>query len=175
MRALPAPILSLATQQLSGRGRGANVWLSPAGCLQFSVLLRSPPRLKPSSIVFIQYLFGLAVVEACRLALPGKGGDKVRLKWPNDIYAVVQGPSGEEKKKIGGILVNTNFSGGQVDIVIGACASEYLPSRRPMSVLGLRLWDKRSEPLTNYFVVPVALWGGALNSGKCSGNDHASF
>lgn len=39
----------------------------------------------------------------------------MRLKWPNDLYAVV----GEEKKKIGGILVNASFSGGQADIIIG--------------------------------------------------------
>lgn len=69
-----------------------------------------------NKIVFVQYLFSLAVTEACRdPAVLGKWGDSVRLKWPNDLYAIV----GKEKKKIGGILVNTSFSGGQVDIIIG--------------------------------------------------------
>ncbi|KAG5717037.1 Biotin--protein ligase [Termitomyces sp. T112] len=69
-----------------------------------------------SKLVFIQYLFALAVVEACREeSVLGKVGNSVRLKWPNDIYVLVDG----ERKKIGGILVNTSFSGGKVDIVIG--------------------------------------------------------
>ncbi|KAF5379443.1 hypothetical protein D9615_006567 [Tricholomella constricta] len=114
---LPSPLVSLASYQLAGRGRGSNIWLSPAGCLMFSVLLRVPLSSFPASkLVFVQYLFALAVVEACRDEnVLGKRGDQVRLKWPNDVYAVVEG----ERKKIGGILVNTNFSGGKVDIVIG--------------------------------------------------------
>ncbi|KAG6856318.1 hypothetical protein H0H87_005598 [Tephrocybe sp. NHM501043] len=51
-----------------------------------------------SKLVFVQYLFALAVVEACRdEAVLGKWGEQARLKWPNDIYAVVDG----ERKKIG--------------------------------------------------------------------------
>ncbi|RDB27788.1 Biotin--protein ligase [Hypsizygus marmoreus] len=114
---LPTPLVSLASYQLAGRGRGSNIWLSPAGCLQFSVLLRlSLASFPASKLVFIQYLFALAVIEACRDDnVLGKRGNSVRLKWPNDVYAVVD----EERKKIGGILVNTSFSGGKVDIVIG--------------------------------------------------------
>ncbi|KAJ7151389.1 biotin-ligase [Mycena crocata] len=118
MGLLPTPLVSLASHQLAGRGRGANVWLSPSGCLQFSLLLRlSLSKFPASKLVFVQYLFALAVVEACRdESVLGAWAAPVRLKWPNDIYAVL----GEEKKKIGGILVNTSFSGGKVDIVIGS-------------------------------------------------------
>ncbi|KAJ7253033.1 biotin-protein ligase [Mycena haematopus] len=118
MSLLPTPLVSLASHQLAGRGRGANVWLSPSGCLQFSLLLRLSLSTFPASkLVFVQYLFALAVVEACRDEnVLGDAADPVRLKWPNDIYAVL----GDEKKKIGGILVNTSFAGGQVDIVIGS-------------------------------------------------------
>ena len=49
-------------------------------------------------------------------------GGRIRLKWPNDIYALVGG-EGEEKRKVGGVLVNTSFSGGKVDIVIGEFSS----------------------------------------------------
>lgn len=53
----------------------------------------------------------------------GRGGDKVRLKWPNDIYAVVgddgTGAGARGMKKLGGVLVNTNFSGGKIDVLIG--------------------------------------------------------
>ncbi|KAF8208185.1 biotin-protein ligase [Mycena galopus ATCC 62051] len=118
MGLLPAPLVSLASHQLAGRGRGANVWLSPSGCLQFSLLLRLSLSTFPASkLVFVQYLFALAVVEACRdESVLGDAADPVRLKWPNDIYAVL----GDEKRKLGGILVNTSFSGGKVDIVIGS-------------------------------------------------------
>ncbi|KAF8888834.1 hypothetical protein BD779DRAFT_1439855 [Infundibulicybe gibba] len=117
---LPTPIVSLASHQLMGRGRGSNVWVSPVGCLQFSLLLRvSLTRLPPNKLVFVQYLFGLAVADACRDdAVLGALGKKIRLKWPNDIYAVV-GPGESDVKKIGGILVNASFTGNNVDIVIG--------------------------------------------------------
>jgi biotin---protein ligase len=70
-------------------------------------------------LVFVQYLFGLAVVEACRdPGVLGEWGEQVRLKWPNDIYALF-GPN-KEKKKIGGILMNMSYSGSRTDVVIGA-------------------------------------------------------
>lgn len=111
----------MASFQLSGRGRGSNVWLSPPGCLQFSILLTLPSALS-SKIVFIQYLTALAVAEA----VDEDGRLGVKIKWPNDIYSEVEGVGGTEvgggvkgKAKIGGILVNTNYVGGQWRIVIG--------------------------------------------------------
>lgn len=120
MGLLPTPLVSLASHQLAGRGRGANIWLSPSGCLQFSLLLRLSLSTFPASkLVFVQYLFALAVVEACRdESVLGDAAGPVRLKWPNDIYAVL-GDGDGSKKKIGGILVNTSFAGGKVDVVIG--------------------------------------------------------
>lgn len=118
---LPTPIAFLASFQLSGRGRGSNIWLSPAGCLQFSLLLTLPSNLS-SKIVFIQYLMALAVCEA----VDDDGRLGVKVKWPNDIYAECEGVGGTEvgsgKKglaKLGGILVNTNFVNGQWRVVIG--------------------------------------------------------
>ncbi|KAI5124198.1 hypothetical protein M0805_005049 [Coniferiporia weirii] len=124
---LPVPLLSLATHQMSGRGRGTNTWLSPPGCLQFSLLLRLPLSHFPASkLVFIQYLFGLAVVEACRSpSILGDFGSGVRLKWPNDIYAITEHGG---TKKIGGILVNTSFMAGSVDIVVGCGLNVLSPS-----------------------------------------------
>ncbi|KAK0220968.1 biotin-ligase [Armillaria nabsnona] len=121
LAALPTPFLSLASFQLAGRGRGSNIWLSPAGCLQFSLLLRvSLPSFPANKLVFVQYLFSLAVTEACRdESVLGRRGESVRIKWPNDLYAVF-GPGEGDKKKIGGILVSTNFSGGKCDIIIGS-------------------------------------------------------
>ena len=119
LTSLPTPLLSLASAQLTGRGRGGNIWLSPPGCLQFSLLLRVPLSALPAQkIVFVQYLFALAVAEACRSEqVLGSEGSRVRIKWPNDIYAIARDG---EKKKIGGILVNTSFGSGKVELVIGA-------------------------------------------------------
>lgn len=74
--------------------------------------------------MFIQYLFSLAVSEACRdeSVLGSKAGGRVRLKWPNDIYAVQsdsEEPNRENAKKFGGVLVSASFTGSNVDIVIG--------------------------------------------------------
>jgi len=120
MSRLPSPMLSLASHQLTGRGRGSNVWISPLGCLQFSLLLRtSLANIPASKLVFLQYLASLAIVEACREeTVLGKLGEKIRLKWPNDLYVVLE--SGEEERmKIGGILINTSFTADKVDIIIG--------------------------------------------------------
>ena len=61
----------------------------------------------------------LAVAEACRTdaVLGAEAGARVRIKWPNDLYAVTREG---ERKKIGGILVNTSFGSGNVELVVGA-------------------------------------------------------
>ncbi|GAA5855329.1 hypothetical protein JCM8547_009037 [Rhodosporidiobolus lusitaniae] len=115
---LPSGLVCLASHQAAGRGRGGNSWISPAGCLQFSLVARLPAEQAANKVVFIQYLFGLAVVEAIR-GVEGYEKLGVCLKWPNDIYADVGGEGMERFKKIGGILVNSSFSEGQFNLVIG--------------------------------------------------------
>lgn len=101
---------------MSGRGRSSNSWISSAGCLQFSLLLRLPLS-QSRKIVFLQYLFGLAVVQAVRTK---EGYEKVgiRVKWPNDLYGEVGGEGGE-LRKVGGILVNSSFAGDEFSLVVG--------------------------------------------------------
>lgn len=67
------------------------------------------------------------MAEACReeAILGNEVGERVRLKWPNDLYAVI-GAGNTDRKKIGGILVNTSFTGNQVDIVIGQCIAVFV-------------------------------------------------
>lgn len=121
---LPSPLVSLATYQIAGRGRGGNLWVSPLGCLQFSLRLEvSLAALPASRLVFVQYLVALAVVEAARdEGVLGQWADRVRIKWPNDVYIV--GDGGEQKPtKVSGNLVYTSISGDAVDIIIGGCSS----------------------------------------------------
>ncbi|GAA5904307.1 biotin--[acetyl-CoA-carboxylase] ligase BPL1 [Sporobolomyces salmoneus] len=118
LSAIPSGLVCLASHQVAGRGRGGNSWISPAGCLQFSLVTRIALS-ESSRIVFVQYLFGLAVVEAVRSS-PGYEKVGVCLKWPNDIYADMgEGEGMERYKKIGGILVNSSFASGEFTIVTG--------------------------------------------------------
>ncbi|KAJ1023047.1 hypothetical protein NDA13_005094 [Ustilago tritici] len=157
LSALPVGTTFFATQQMSGRGRGGNRWISPKGCLQFSAVFRVPVSMA-SKTVFLQYLSGLAVVEGIRLALgdsdAGKRvAGKVRIKWPNDIYAEIptvgSTAGGERAKtatfeldskryaKLGGILVNSQFSGGNELVLISGCGVNCLNPRPTTSVSDL--------------------------------------
>ena len=153
---LPTPIVSLASYQLTGRGRGSNVWLCPSGSLLFSLLLRvSLLDFAASKLVFIQYLFSLAVAEACRdeSVLGSKAGGRVRVKWPNDIYAVESDSeevNTENAKKIGGVLVSASFTGKSVDVVIGMVLF-IQPDLKCGSSPSTRMRSKCAEPPTHDF------------------------
>ncbi|KAF8979116.1 biotin holocarboxylase synthetase [Entomortierella lignicola] len=125
-KSLPDGFVCNATIQVAGRGRGRNSWISPPGCTQFSMVLRHPVQARHASAVFVQYLVALAVVESV-CTLPGYEDIPLRLKWPNDIYAEAPLEDGEERQpgtppkmvKVGGVLVNSNFSGSEFLLVIG--------------------------------------------------------
>ena len=105
--------------------------MSPYGCLQFSLALRIPLAKVPANkLVFLQYLFSLAIVEACRdEAVLGSYGEAVKIKWPNDIYAGL-GKGGQRKfEKIGGVLVNTGIVNKNSQIVIGKSGGVASPRR----------------------------------------------
>ena len=71
-RALPEGTICVADAQGSGRGRGANAWASPPGCLMFS--LSSDVRLPGTRLPFVQYLVSLALVRAARREVVEKSG-----------------------------------------------------------------------------------------------------
>ncbi|KAJ2524067.1 biotin holocarboxylase synthetase [Coemansia sp. RSA 2049] len=123
---LPNGTVNVATIQLAGRGRGRNAWVSPVGCLQFTMLLRHP-SLKQAPVVMMQYLMSVSVVEAVK-AQKGYGGIPLRLKWPNDVYALHTpvGDSSDSSEstdssyaKIGGILVSSSFKAGEFTLLFG--------------------------------------------------------
>ncbi|KAK0508523.1 hypothetical protein JMJ35_008799 [Cladonia borealis] len=118
LRRLPAGFTATATVQVAGRGRGSNVWVSPAGSLMFSTVVRHPVSLTTQApIVFLQYLAALAIVEGIKTYDPGYRNLPIKLKWPNDIYAVH--PSTKELTKIGGILVNSHYNSSEFLSVVG--------------------------------------------------------
>lgn len=174
LSALPVGTTFFATQQMSGRGRGGNRWISPKGCLQFSAVFRVPVSMA-SKTVFLQYLSGLAVVEGIRIALgdseAGRAvAQKVRIKWPNDIYAEIPrvdsdaslatGASaraktatfelgGKRYAKLGGILVNSQFSGGNEFVLVSGCGVNCLNARPTTSVSDLISIHNRAMTASN--------------------------
>lgn len=71
---------------MAGRGRGSNVWVSPAGSLIFSVVIKHPMELSNTApVVFIQYLAAIATVEGIKSYDRGYKDVPVKLKWPNDV------------------------------------------------------------------------------------------
>lgn len=83
---LPTGFTCTATTQVAGRGRGSNVWVSPAGSLVFSVFMKHSMALNPTApVVFIQYLAAIAIVEGIKSYDKGYRNIPVKLKWPNDI------------------------------------------------------------------------------------------
>jgi BirA family biotin operon repressor/biotin-[acetyl-CoA-carboxylase] ligase len=82
-----------ADEQMTGRGRMAHNWFSPAGNLYLSILLRTgQPAARTAELSF---LAALAVADTVETLLPRQ--IRAMLKWPNDV--LVNGA------KIAGILL----------------------------------------------------------------------
>jgi biotin--protein ligase len=96
-----------AAQQVKGTGRGNNVWVSPEGCLMFSVQV---VHRNYATLVHAQYIMALSIVDAVRSRPEYKDID-LRIKWPNDIYW--------NKTKVAGVLVNSNYFENRFTLVIG--------------------------------------------------------
>lgn len=122
LRHLPAGFLATASVQIAGRGRGSNVWVSPSGSLMFSIVIRHEQQLMAKApVIFLQYLAAMAVVQGVHDYDTGYEDLPVRLKWPNDIYALDPArPLGDRSfVKIGGVLVNSHYSASEYISVIG--------------------------------------------------------
>jgi len=119
---LPTGFTFTAKTQIAARGRGSNVWVSPAGQLIMSTVINHPHRLAPTRpMVFIQYLAAVAIAEAIQSYGKGCGKLDIKIKWPNDIYALDPGRPASPPSyiKIGGILSNCSFCDGNYQVVLG--------------------------------------------------------
>lgn len=83
----------LANRQTAGKGRLKRTWLSPPGCLAFSLIMRPNLVHLPSMVM----LASLGIVYAIR----GLTGMRPQIKWPNDILL--------NDKKICGILIENDI------------------------------------------------------------------
>lgn len=92
----------MAEEQYAGRGQQQNGWYAePGKNLTFSLLLK-PSFLSVTSQFDLNRAVSLGVFDALEPLL----GDKLKIKWPNDIYY-----SGQ---KLGGMLIENMILGGQI-------------------------------------------------------------
>ena len=95
----------ICEKQVGGRGRRGRNWVSlPYVGVYISIILR--PRVKPSEVLQIPLLAGVAVCRAIEKVTPLKP----RIKWPNDI--ILGG------KKTAGILTEMSAEVDEVDYVV---------------------------------------------------------
>jgi biotin--protein ligase len=147
LRELPNGFTMTATQQIAGRGRGSNVWVAPPGALLFSTVMHHSFQLTQSApVIFIQYLAALAIVRGIKNYAPGYEKIPVKLKWPNDIYARIPGSVANPIVKIGGILVNSSYSGSNYDVVCGIGLN--LANPLPTTSLNLLASSSNLKPFT---------------------------
>lgn len=128
LRNLPQGFTATATVQVAGRGRGSNVWVSPAGSLMFSTVIRHPmAQMQAAPVVFVQYLAAMAIVNGIKSFESSLYKNMpIKLKWPNDIFALDPikakengGDRSENYTKIGGILVNSHYNSQEYIAVCG--------------------------------------------------------
>lgn len=102
----PNGTVVITDNQLKGRGRQANKWISiPDKSLTFSIIIY--PNALPSQINLYSLIVGLAITD-CLI----ENNIQAQLKLPNDI--LING------KKVGGILCESKISGGVIkSMVIG--------------------------------------------------------
>lgn len=98
----------VAEYQQAGRGRRGRKWFSPFGAnLYLSMFWRLEQG--PAAAIGLSLVIGIVIAEV----LHSLGADKVRVKWPNDLYL--------NDRKLAGILVEmTGKTGDAAQIVIGA-------------------------------------------------------
>jgi BirA family biotin operon repressor/biotin-[acetyl-CoA-carboxylase] ligase len=95
----------ITDEQTAGRGRQNRKWLTPRGtALAFSLILRPTAEEKPHLSRTVG-LAALAVAESLRTR-----GLAAQIKWPNDVLI--------DERKVCGILVESVWSGEEVDCVV---------------------------------------------------------
>src|ERR1044071_7260555 len=114
--------LVIAEEQTAGRGRLDRKWFTPRGtALAFSLILRPTPEEKPY-LTRVVGLAALAVADSLRTR-----GLVAQIKWPNDVLL--------NGRKVSGILVESVWSGEEVDCVVTGIGMNVLKDSVPSTEL----------------------------------------
>ncbi|KAL2366257.1 hypothetical protein RJZ56_000714 [Blastomyces dermatitidis] len=157
LRRLPHGFVATATVQVAGRGRGSNVWVSPSGQLMFSAVVKhAVEKMARAPVVFIQYIAAIAIAQAIKSYDNGYENMPIKLKWPNDIYALdPTQPDSKSYTKITGILVNAHYSSAEYIAVVGIGINALNPS--PTTSLNALLSALEQKSPTNKKLPPLTL------------------
>jgi BirA family biotin operon repressor/biotin-[acetyl-CoA-carboxylase] ligase len=148
------PFWVTAARQTAGRGRRGNAWASEPGNLFASLLLTDPaPAVHLPELCFV---VALAVMDAVGEAAPALG-DRVKLKWPNDLLL--------DGAKFVGILIEAETVDGVSTAAVGIgvnCAHhpEGLPyAATSLSAVGAAISpDVVFRALSGAMVARLAQW-----------------
>lgn len=103
----------IASEQTAGRGRKGRVWVSPAGGLYMTFLVR--PDIEAESVPGITLM---AAVKTCE-AIESVSQLKAEIKWPNDV--LISG------RKLAGILTESMIGMDGVDYIVCGVGVNVLP------------------------------------------------
>jgi BirA family biotin operon repressor/biotin-[acetyl-CoA-carboxylase] ligase len=99
----PSGTLIVADEQTAGRGRHGRRWASAPGAGLWLTLIERPTDARALDVLSLRC--GLYAAEA----LDALAGDRVGVKWPNDLYVA--------ERKLAGILIETRWRGTAPDWV----------------------------------------------------------
>lgn len=143
--ALALPLLIVAEEQTSGRGRGVNRWWTGRGSLAMSLLF-DPADWDVSRIPLPERSLAVGVAIVDTIA-PLLADHQVGLHWPNDVYAAGKKVAGvlidvlPDGRHIVGIGLNTNNS-------LAAAPDEVRARAASLSELAGRTFDRTAVLLT---------------------------
>ena len=134
-------VVAVAKEQTAGRGQRGNYWESePGKNLTFSILIR-PTFLEARQQFILSQAIALSIKE---VLYDYVRSPHPRIKWPNDIYW--------NKKKLGGILIENDLIGKQLDrCIIGVGINlnqEIFYSNAPNPVSVWQITGQSTETLT---------------------------
>jgi BirA family biotin operon repressor/biotin-[acetyl-CoA-carboxylase] ligase len=98
----PHGMIVLADEQTSGQGRRGRRWVSPAGNLYVTIILR-PAAWNARTLAIVAPLAACEAVEAVANVRAG-------IRWPNDVLI--------EGRKVAGVLIDVNFGRAGVDYAL---------------------------------------------------------
>ena len=107
-------LVVISEQQTSGRGRRGKEWYSPdAGNIYMTI------KFKDKNPAPLSLIIGLLISEA----MDSASGQKINagLKWPNDLLI--------NKKKICGILIESEINADEVEFIVGIGINYSLPKK----------------------------------------------
>jgi BirA family biotin operon repressor/biotin-[acetyl-CoA-carboxylase] ligase len=153
-----AGTLVLADEQTASRGRGGKQWTSAPGAGLWMTFVERPADARSLEVLSLR--LGIRAAEA----LDQAAGERVGLKWPNDLYT--------SRGKLAGILVEARWQEQRIEwVAVGMGVNVLRPTGVP-GAAGLRPGVSRVAVLRD--IVP-ALRSASLSTGLLTDRELEAF